>query len=80
LYRRIERKIHRLLGDQPASLDNIMTIIQSNQNKPIAKDNMLRLRAFFSKMIDLKANKLDVREEDQFQNLFLEMQWVGDFI
>ena len=31
-------------------------------------------------MIDLKANKDDVREEEEFQDLFLEMQWIADNI
>ena len=80
LYRRVERKINRIIHDQPITVSNIVAAITREKGHPLAKDVIVRLQKFFAKMIDLKANKDDVREEEEFQDLFLEMQWIADNI
>nr|WP_147663091.1 DUF4350 domain-containing protein [Candidatus Prometheoarchaeum syntrophicum]QEE16212.1 hypothetical protein DSAG12_02042 [Candidatus Prometheoarchaeum syntrophicum] len=81
LYRRLERKVNRLLGDAPdRSVTAIMKAIERERGKYMSKDNYRRIQAFFEKMVSLKANKSDIKNEHEFEDLFMEMSWVSDHV
>ena len=81
LYRRLERKVNRLLGDAPdRSVKAIMAAIDRERGKYLSKDNYRRIQTFFEKMVSLKANKSDIKNEQEFENLFMEMSWVSDHV
>ena len=81
LYRRLERKVNRLLGDAPdRSVNAIMSAIERERGQYLSKDNYRRIRAFFEKMDSLKKNKSDIKNEQEFEDLFMEMSWVSDHV
>jgi hypothetical protein len=81
LYRRLERKVNRLLGDAPdRSVNAIMGAIQRERGRYISKDNYKRIQSFFEKMDSLKKNKSDIKNEQEFEDLFMEMSWVSDHV
>ncbi len=81
LYRRLERKVNRLLGDAPdRSVNAIMNAIERERGRYISKDNYKRIQSFFEKMDSLKKNKSDIKNEQEFEVLFMEMSWVSDKI
>ncbi len=81
LYRRLERKVNRLLGDAPdRSVNAIMNAIERERGRYISKDNYKRIQRFFEKMDSLKKNKSDIRNEREFEDLFMEMSWVSDHV
>ena len=58
----------------------IMNAIQRERGKYITKDALRRLESFFDKMLAIKANKRGVRDEEEFENLFMEMSWANDIL
>ena len=81
LYRRLERKVNRLLGDAPdRSVKAIMSAIERERGRYLSKDNYRRIERFFEKMDSLKKNKSDIRNEAEFEDLFMEMSWVSDHV
>ncbi|MHA1510783.1 MAG: hypothetical protein ACTSRX_03590, partial [Promethearchaeota archaeon] len=51
LYRRLERKVNRLLGDAPdRSVNAIMNAIERERGRYITKENYKRIQRFFEKM------------------------------
>ncbi len=81
LYRRLERKVNRLLGDAPdRSVHAIMNAMERERGRYLSKDNYRRIRRFFEKMDSLKKNKSDIRNELEFEDLFMEMSWVSDHV
>ncbi|MHA1394220.1 MAG: hypothetical protein ACTSRZ_12000, partial [Promethearchaeota archaeon] len=50
LYRRIERRLHKLIGDAPLNTDNIIEMIEISRGKYINKENIKRMRKFLEKM------------------------------
>ncbi len=81
LYRRLERKVNRLLGDAPdRSVNAIMNAIERERGQYLSKDNYRRIRRFFEKMDSLKRNKSDIKNEMEFEDLFMEMSWVSDHV
>jgi len=68
LYRRLERKVNRLLGDAPdRSVNAIMNAIERERGRYISKDNYKRIQSFFEKMDSLKKNKSDIKNEQEFE-------------
>ena len=81
LYRRLERKVNRLLGDAPdRSVNAIMNAIERERGRYVSKDNYRRIQRFFEKMDSLKKNKSDIKNEQEFEDLFMEMSWVSDHV
>ncbi len=81
LYRRLERKTNRMLGDAAQrDLNAIMNAIRRERGNFINKDALRRLESFFDKMLAIKANKRGVRDEDEFEALFMEMSWANDIL
>ncbi len=81
LYRRVLRRLNRLLGDKEPTPDNIIILIKSASKKEITAKDDTRLREFFDTMDELKAKsgrKIDT--ENEFKDLFFEMTWVADWL
>ncbi|MHA1721419.1 MAG: hypothetical protein ACTSWX_01875 [Promethearchaeota archaeon] len=79
LYRRLERKVNRLLGDAPdRSVNAIMNALERERGRYLSKEHYKRIRRFLEKMDALKKNKTDVKNEQEFEDLFMEMSWVSD--
>lgn len=81
LFRRLERKVNRLLGDSgDRSLAAVMAAIEREHGRYYSSDIYKRIQAFFEKMFKLKAGKDNIRDEREFELLFMEMSWVSDKI
>jgi hypothetical protein len=82
LYRRVERKLRKLIGDDSATLtvDRILQIIKESKGSFISKDQLQRLEEFFTRMERLRNNKDDIKDERDFEDMFLEMRWIADNI
>jgi hypothetical protein len=79
LYRRLGRRVNALLGDSAArSVNDIINAVRQERGKYIKKDVLDRMRKFFNKIYALKANKDEVKNESEFEELFMEMGWVND--
>jgi hypothetical protein len=81
LYRRVLRRLNRLLGDKEPTPDNIIPLIKNASKKDITAKDDARLRKFFDTMDALKlksGRKIDT--EDEFKELFFEMTWVADWL
>jgi len=77
--RRIERKLHKMAGEGVnLSVDNIINVIQTAKGSFISRENLKRIRDFFTRMENLKNNKDFIQDEEDFQQMFLEMQWISD--
>ncbi|UYP48174.1 hypothetical protein NEF87_004459 [Candidatus Lokiarchaeum ossiferum] len=81
LYRRMERKLNRLLGNSgDRSIDAILRAIRVERGKYLSKDHFNRIKRFLEMMFDIKRNKTVIKEEREFETLFMEMSWVNDHI
>ncbi|MCF2141129.1 MAG: DUF4350 domain-containing protein [Candidatus Lokiarchaeota archaeon] len=79
LFRRVERKVNRLLGESgDRSLDALMRALRREHGQYISKDVYNRIEKFFEKMFKIKAGKENVRDEREFELLFMEMSWVAN--
>jgi len=76
LFRRLERKINILLKGRALTVDNIINLIIMEKGKAnISKTNLRRLINFFEAIIGVKNNKKKIRDPEEFQKLFFEMEW-----
>jgi Rad3-related DNA helicase len=81
LFRRLQRKINRLLGDSGnRSVEAIMLAIRRERGRFISKNDYIRIQKFFEFMRDLKLNKANIKDEREFEDHFLEMGWINDKI
>ena len=81
LFRRLERKINALLRGQSFTLENVMNAISLEKGiENISKSNFRRINDFFDIIIDVKNNKKKIKDPEDFQNLFFEMEWVTNQI
>ncbi|MHA1620126.1 MAG: hypothetical protein ACTSVZ_12685, partial [Promethearchaeota archaeon] len=81
LYRRLERKVNRILGDSgDRTLAALMRAIQQEHGKQYSKDVYDRIEKFFEKMFKLKSGKDTIKEEGEFEYLFMEMSWASNKI
>ena len=81
LNRRVERRLRKMAGDEATlSVDRIMQLVQASRGTYLNKETEMRLRKFFVRMENLKNNKDDIRDEEDFTDMFLEMKWIADNI
>ncbi len=81
LYRRLERKVNRILGaSAQRDVDAIMDAIKAERGNTITKDQYKRIENFFETMLALKENKEDVDNEEDFEDIFMQMSWVNDVL
>jgi len=80
LYRRIERKINKMMGNVAPSVENVISRLEIERGKYISGENLDRIRNFLIKIKDVKENKIDVVDEEEFNALFFEMSWLADIV
>ncbi len=74
LFRRVERKLNILLGEEKITTKNVINmIIQKEPN--VSKYRIGRLAKFMDEMIQIKKGGRRIKNEREFENLFFEMEW-----
>ena len=75
LYRRLERKLNSLLSGRQittATVVDMMIVKEPN----ISRFKVRRINKFMNKIISIKSGKSKVKNEQDFEELFFEMEWV----
>ena len=80
LFRRVERKINKMMIGINPTVDNIIEKIQEERGKYISKENITRMRSFLSKMLEIKGNKIHIVDEEEFNDVFFQMSWIVEII
>ncbi len=75
LYRRLERKLNALLSGRKITTQNVMAMVIAKDPK-ITKLKIRRISKFMDRIIAIKEGKMKVKNEQDFENLFFEMEWV----
>ena len=75
LYRRLERKLNILLKGRKITTKNVIDMLVSKEIK-VNKLKVKRVSKFMDRMISIKEGKGKVKNEEDFENLFFEMEWV----
>ena len=77
LYRRLERKLNSLLSGQKITTENVVDMITAKDPR-ITKHKVRRINKFMKTIISIKAGKRKIRNEQDFEDLFFEMEWVAN--
>jgi len=80
LFRRVERKINKMMIGISPTVDNIIEKIQEERGKYISKENVTRMRSFLSKMLEIKGNKINIVDEEEFNDIFFQMSWIAEIL
>ncbi|MBN2155217.1 MAG: hypothetical protein JW776_04185 [Candidatus Lokiarchaeota archaeon] len=80
LYRRLERKINKMMGGAASSVDTILATIKEAQKQYMKDEEYLRIKAFLIKMEQVKKNEIEIVDESEFRDMFFEMEWVNEHI
>ena len=80
LYRRIERKINKMMGEITPTVDNILAKLEQERGKYISKENYERIKNFLTNFKDVKEKNLEIVDEEEFNEIFFEMSWFADII
>ncbi len=75
LYRRLERKLNALLSGRKITTQNVMAMVIAKDPK-ITKLKIRRISKFMDRIIAIKEGRMKVKNEQDFENLFFEMEWV----
>jgi hypothetical protein len=75
LNRRLDRKLNALLRGKKISTKNVAEMVISKDPK-ITKSKIKRISRFIDRMLSIKEGKSKVRNEQDFEDLFFEMEWV----
>jgi len=75
LYRRLERKLNSLLKGQKITKENVVDMVVAKE-LGISKTRVRRIDKFMDKILLIKEGKEKIRNEQDFENLFFEMEWV----
>jgi hypothetical protein len=75
LYRRLERKLNALLGGRKITTQNVMAMVIA-KDPTITKLKIRRITKFMDRIIAVKEGKSKVKNEQDFETLFFEMEWV----
>ncbi len=80
LFRRVERKINKMMTGISPTVNNIIEKIQEERGKYITKENIIRMRSFLTKMLEIKGNKINIVSEEEFNDIFFQMSWIAEII
>ncbi|MHA1763699.1 MAG: hypothetical protein ACTSYC_08070, partial [Promethearchaeota archaeon] len=75
LFRRVERKLNALLGDEKITIKNVINMIMEKEPF-ITKSKINRISRFLEKMLTIKSGGKRIKNEKEFEDLFFEMNWV----
>jgi len=76
LYRRLERKLNTLLRGNKISSKNVIEMVIAKEPN-INKNKIKRITRFVDRILAIKEGKTKVKNEEDFENLFFEMEWVA---
>jgi len=76
LYRRLERKLNTLLRGNKISSKNVIEIVIAKEPN-INKNKIRRITRFIDRILAIKEGKSKIKNEEDFENLFFEMEWVA---
>jgi len=77
LYRRLERKLHSQMKGQKITTRNVVDFVIA-KDPSITKLKIKRLTKFMDTIISIKDGKSKVRDEEDFQEIFYEMNYQND--
>jgi len=75
LYRRLERKLNALLRGRKITTKNVIDLVIAKEPN-ITKHKIRRITKFMDNIIAIKEGKSKVKNEQDFENLYYEMEWV----
>jgi len=75
LYRRLERKLNALLRGRKITTQNVLDLVIAKEPKT-TKLKIRRITKFMDTIIAIKEGKSKVKNEQDFENLYFEMEWV----
>ena len=75
LYRRLERKLNANLRGLKITTQNVLDLVISKEPK-ITKLKIRRITKFMDTIIAIKEGKSKVKNEQDFESLYFEMEWV----
>lgn len=75
LNRRLDRKLNALLRGKKVTTKNVVDMVISKDPK-INKLKIKRISRFIERILSIKIGKSKVRSEQDFDDLFFEMEWV----
>ncbi len=80
LYRRLERKINKMMIGTTPTVDMVVATIREAHQKYMKEDDLLRIKNFLIKMESVKNNEIEIVDEKEFHDMFFEMEWVNEHI
>ncbi len=80
LYRRLERKINKMMGGTPPTVDTIVAQIKEAQQQYMKSEELDRIRNFLIKMEQIKSKQIEIIDEKEFHDMFFEMEWTNEHI
>ncbi len=75
LYRRLERKLNALLRGRKITTQNVLDLVIAKEPQ-ITKLKIRRITKFMDSIIAIKEGKSKVKNEQDFENIYFEMEWV----
>ncbi len=75
LYRRLERKLNALLRGRKITTQNVLDLVIAKEPH-ISKLKIKRISKFMDSIIAIKEGKSKVKNEQEFENLYFEMEWM----
>ena len=74
LYRRLERKLNTQLGGAKITTKNVVDLVNA-KDPSTTKLKMKRLSKFMDKILAIKEGKVKIKTEQDFEEIFFEMDW-----
>lgn len=75
LYRRLERKLNSLLGGETITTAKVVEMVRAKELK-LTKQKGKRIENFMDTILSIKEGKGKIRSEEEFEDLFFEMEWI----
>ena len=79
LYRRLERKLNTLLRGKKITSKSVIDMVIAKEPN-VTKLKIRRISRFMDRILAIKLGKSKIKNEEDFENLFFEMEWVANNI
>ncbi|TFG22619.1 MAG: hypothetical protein EU532_14235 [Promethearchaeota archaeon] len=74
LYRRLERKLNSQLGEKQITTNNVIEMVKEKEPR-ITRHKIKRITRFMDTILAIKSGK-KIKDENLFEQLFFEMEWI----
>ncbi|MFX1315082.1 MAG: DUF4350 domain-containing protein [Promethearchaeota archaeon] len=74
LFRRLERKLNSLLKGQKITTENVVDMVIAKE-PGINRNKVKRISKFIDRILLIKEGKEKIKNQQEFENLFFEMEW-----